>query len=104
MKFCAIWITTKNKKEAKKIATTLLENSLIACAEISKIESHYIWNNKIEKSKERLLVVKTKSSLYKKIEKFVLKIHSYDTPQIIKTDITDGDSEYLKWIENNTKA
>jgi uncharacterized protein involved in tolerance to divalent cations len=47
--------------------------------------------------------MKSKKDLYKKIEKVILDNHSYETPQIVDYDIVDGYSEYLKWIDNETK-
>ena len=47
--------------------------------------------------------MKSKKSLYKEVEKEILKIHSYEIPQIIMYDIQDGYKEYLDWIEAETK-
>ncbi len=44
-----------------------------------------------------------KSWIYKKIEKEILKNHSYETPQIICYDIVDGYKNYLDWIGEETR-
>jgi periplasmic divalent cation tolerance protein len=101
-KFCIIKTTFPSKKEAKNFATKLLGNSLAACIHIKKINSYYTWQGKIENQKEYLLEIKTKTSLYKEIEKFILQNHPYEVPEIILIPIKKGFAKYLEWIENET--
>jgi periplasmic divalent cation tolerance protein len=100
-KYCVIKTTFKNLSEAKKMAKILLANKLIACAQISTIESFYSWNNKVINEKEVLLSAKTKVKLYKKAEKIILCNHSYKLPQIICLPILDGSKFYLDWIDSS---
>ena len=56
----AIHTTLANIDEARKIATILLDQKLIACAQISSpIESIYRWKDKVETAIEYKLTVKT---------------------------------------------
>ena len=103
-KYCLIKTTFKKISEAKKMAKILLENKLIACAQISTIQSLYSWNNKIVDEKEFLLSVKTKVEFYQDIEKIIAQNHSYNLPQIIMTPISKGSKLYLDWIESCTKS
>ena len=48
--------------------------------------------------------MKTKKDLYKEVEKEILNHHSYEVPEIISYDITNGYSKYLNWIEDETKS
>lgn len=94
-----IFITTKNVKEADKIAAKLVKNKLIACANIIKgVKSIFWWQKKIDKANEVLLILKTKKSCFKRIVKTVTLLHSYDVPEIIALPIVDGNRDYLKWI------
>ena len=102
-KYIVIFITVSGDKEAKKIAEFLVKTKLAACVNIvPKISSIYRWKGKIERSKELLLVVKTKKAVFKKLIKEVKKIHKYTVPEIISLPITGGNEDYLKWIDNNT--
>lgn len=47
--------------------------------------------------------MKTKKSLYKELENKIVELHSYETPQIIAYDITNGYEGYLNWIDNEKK-
>ena len=66
--FIVVLITTKDKKEAAKIAKGLLEAKLIACANIiDGVQSLFWWQGKIDSSREVLLILKTKKILFKKV-------------------------------------
>lgn len=102
-KYCICFITTDSTDVAQKIARDIVEEKLAACVNIiSKIESIYRWQGKIENSQELLLIIKTKTILIKDIIKFVKDRHNYSVPEIIFTPIIDGNEEYLDWIGANT--
>jgi len=97
-----ILITTKNVREANRIATKLVEKKLIACANIVKdIHSIFRWKKKVEKEREVLLILKSKQACFAKIVKAVKKLHSYDVPEIIALPIVGGSKDYLKWLQSN---
>lgn len=98
-----IFVTAKDKKEAKKIAKGLLEARLIACANIvSGVESMFWWEGKIDSASENLLVLKTQAKNFSKCEEKILTLHSYKTPEIISLPISAGHSKYLQWITDET--
>ncbi len=89
--------------EARKIAKVLVSRKLAACVNIlPRVESIYTWKGKAEISREALLTVKSRKSLFGKIEKAVKGLHSYECPEIIALPIADGSKGYLKWIEEST--
>ncbi|MFH1823983.1 MAG: divalent-cation tolerance protein CutA [Candidatus Firestonebacteria bacterium] len=100
--YIVVFITVSSKKESKKITEYLIKNKLAACVnEIPNISSTYWWKEKIEKSKELLLVIKTKKSVLNKLIKEVKKIHSYSVPEVIALPIIDGNKDYLDWINSS---
>ena len=63
--FIIVFVTTKDKAEAEKIAQTLLREKLIACANIiSPIDSRFHWEGKIDSAEECLAIMKTHKSLF----------------------------------------
>ena len=103
MKYVVVFVTAPNKKQARKIADEIVKERLAACASIIEgIESTYWWQGKIEKANETLIIMKTKSTLAKKLIKKVRALHSYVVPEIICVPIIDGNPEYLKWVEKET--
>ena len=96
-----IFITTASKKEAEKIAGTLVKEKLAACCNIiDSVSSIFRWKGKICNENELLLIVKSSSELFNEIVKKVKAMHSYDVPEIIALPIIDGSDDYLKWIDD----
>jgi periplasmic divalent cation tolerance protein len=58
--FILVLVTTASKEEAEKIAQRLLEDKLIACANIiGPVTSHFHWLGKIDCAEECLVVMKS---------------------------------------------
>ena len=103
-KFGLVLVTVGSEKEADKIAQTLVKEKLAACVNIiPRIRSYFNWRKKFYKKKETLLLIKTKPILFEKLKSRVLKLHSYETPEIILLPIEKGFNDYLNWIEKETK-
>lgn len=100
--YCIINTTTDTKENADDITQLLLEKKLIACVQSTVIESAYHWQGKIIKSEEIYLQMKTKKSLFEKIQKAIEHLHTYDVPEIIMVPITGANALYLEWIEEET--
>lgn len=100
----AIFITCPNKKEARKIGQALVEKRLAACVNIvEKVESIFRWQDKLDKAKEVLLLVKSKRRQFPKVIRLVKSLHSYSVPEIIAFDITLGEKNYLNWIDESIR-
>ena len=101
-KVILVYITIKNEQEAKTIAKALIEKKLIACANIFPITSLYMWQGKLVDDKEVVLLAKSKSQNYKKIQSEVKKLHSYQTPCIMNIT-AQANPEYLQWLMGEMK-
>lgn len=101
--YCIITTACNKQEVAKQITNVLLERRLVSCVQESLRFSSYHWKGKIEKEQEYILTMKTKKSLYKEVEQTILSIHDYEVAEIIMMDITEGNSPFLKWIEEETK-
>lgn len=102
-KFIIIETTYPNLTAAKKLAKLLLEKKLAACVQFTTIKSIYLWQGKIENSTEILVKIKSKNSLYKKIEKIIKDNHVYEIPQIFSRLVDQGFAPYLDWIDSSIK-
>jgi periplasmic divalent cation tolerance protein len=102
--YSIIFVTCPDDQIAENIANILLKKRLAACINItSKIKSLYWWKGKVEKSDEVLMIIKTKSKFFKKVEKEIKKVHPYEVPEIISLKIDSGTKKYLDWIKEVTK-
>jgi periplasmic divalent cation tolerance protein len=102
MAFIFVYITNPNKKDAERIALHLTKKKLIACANIFPIDSFYWWKNKIEKSKEYVLIAKTEEGNWGKIKGEVKNIHTYTVPCITKIKV-EANKEYEDWVKSVVK-
>ncbi len=103
MKFIMIYTTLPDKATTKKIAKTLVKENLVACVNFFPVESAYKWKGKLTEDKEYALIMKTKKSLYRKVEKRLKELHPYEIPAIVSYEIKEGLSDYLSWIKEKTK-
>ncbi len=95
--------TINSIENAKMLAYKLVKDKLAACVNIvSGVTSVYEWKNEICEDNEYLLIIKTKSDLYEKLETEIKELHPYDVPEIVSLQIDKGAKSYLNWIEKNT--
>jgi periplasmic divalent cation tolerance protein len=89
---------------ARKIARALVQKRLAACVNVvrSPVESFYTWKNKLESTREHLLIIKTTANRLSSLEREVKRLHSYDVPEFIALSITGGSPEYLAWLSEAT--
>jgi periplasmic divalent cation tolerance protein len=97
-----VYITCKDKGEAKKISLFLLRKRLIACSNIFSAESFYWWNGKIIDDCEYVILAKTVEKNYLKIQEVVKKMHSYNIPCICKVN-SKANKEFDEWVRKEVK-
>ena len=101
-RFSVVLVTAPDLHVARKLAHGALSEKLVACVNIlPKIESHYWWQGKIESDAEVLCIFKTTRAKLNAFERFVLKNHPYDTPEIVALPITRGTERYMEWLEHS---
>jgi periplasmic divalent cation tolerance protein len=101
-----VLVTCGSAKEARRIATALVEGKLAACVNIidARVQSIYRWKGKVESAKEFLLVVKTSRRRLAALQKKIEQLHSYDVPEIIALPVVAGSRGYLAWIGDSVRA
>ena len=95
-----VLVTCKSKAEARRIVVALVKERLAACGNIleAPVSSIYHWKGKIERAKEYLLILKSRRRAFPALEREVMRLHSYDVPEIIALPIALGSRKYLSWI------
>lgn len=99
-----IYVTTKDKAEARRIGRELVESRLAACVNvIDSVNSMYWWKGKVQDESEAVLIAKTKDSLAGELIAKVKSLHSYSCPCVVVLPVLDGNPDFLKWVEDETK-
>lgn len=102
MKLSLGYITCANQSEARNITLLLLEEGLIACANIlPQAESYYWWEDGIQKATEYVVIIKTKTKNESPITRCIKQHHSYECPSILFVNIDYGSKDFLRWIDDN---
>ncbi len=100
-----VLVTVGSEQEAETIATALLEERLAACVNVtSPVRSLYRWEGRIADDREWQLIIKTQARLFDALAARVRALHSYDVPEIIALPVLAGTTDYVDWIQNETKG
>ncbi|MEP4077033.1 divalent-cation tolerance protein CutA [Haloferula sp.] len=86
-------------EKARQIGAVLVERQVAACINILPgATSIYRWEGKIEEESEVLGVIKTTTEAYPALEAAILKLHPYDTPEVLALPVQMGAEKYLAWV------
>jgi len=95
-----IYVTCGSRDEATKIARTIVEERLAACANIfGAMRSVYWWQGSVTEGDETVLIFKTTAERAGALTERVKALHSYDLPCVVEIPLGDGgNAAYLDWI------
>lgn len=92
-------LVTAPREDAARLAETLVDRGLAACCNvIDAVTSYFMWEGKLEKDKEALLVIKTCRAASKELVSVVGELHPYELPEVILLRVSGGLEGYLKWV------
>jgi periplasmic divalent cation tolerance protein len=102
-KLRVILTTTGVEEHALSIARVLVSERLAACVNIvGPIRSVYRWRDAIEDEREYLLIIKTRATLYMKVERRLRELHTYEMPEVLALTADRGSPPYIKWLLEST--
>ena len=98
-----VLITFPIDADVRRFASTLVDEGCAACVSIlGDGESVYRWQGRVERARERQLIVKTQRARVGRLRRRVGDLHPYDTPELVVLPVVDGDPRYLAWIAEAT--
>lgn len=93
--------TAGSQAEAARIAEELLEKRLAACVNIvGRIQSFYLWNDKLQRDEEFLMIIKTCRAKVDKLRETIREMNSYELPEFITLSVEGGSDDYLRWLDS----
>lgn len=100
-----MYATAPTKDEALRIARTIVDERLAACANvIPGVTSMYWWEGSVQEDVEAVIVMKTRGDLVQALTSRVRDLHSYQCPCVVAVPIEGGNAEFLAWIDAETLA
>lgn len=100
----AVVLCTAPPDRAEELAEKLLEARLIACANlVGPLVSRYLWEGRVERAEEVLLVLKTRRDLVPELTARLSEWHPYDVPEVLELPVRSGLDAYLAWIDSSCR-
>jgi periplasmic divalent cation tolerance protein len=98
-----IYVTTSDQAEAERIGHALVQERLVACANIlGTIRSIYRWKGQLESGTEVAMLFKTTQARAAEAVERVRALHSYECPAIVVLPVLGGNPGFLDWVAAET--
>ena len=97
----AVVTTVGTRADAERLARTLVERRLAACAQIDAIDSFYVWDGALQHDGEFRVLFKTTRDRYDAVESAIRELHPYDVPAIHAIAFERAYAPYTAWIESH---
>jgi periplasmic divalent cation tolerance protein len=100
----SIYMTFPDQETAAAVAKTLLDERLIACANLFPAgRSLYRWQTEFHDEPEVVAIAKTSAGRLDSLVARVRELHPYNTPCVVALAVAGGDDRYLDWVRRETE-
>ena len=94
-----------DRNAAERIAASLVTEGVAACVNVlADCTSVYHWEDKLNRTTEVPLLIKTTKAAYPRLQDALRKLHPYEIPELIALPVSAGLPEYLSWVVQETQA
>lgn len=94
-----VYATFADADEAARVARSLVEEGLAACANIlAPCTSIYRWQGAVEEAREVPALFKTGAELAERLVARIAELHSYDVPAAVVWPIMHASPAYRGWV------
>jgi periplasmic divalent cation tolerance protein len=101
--FSIVYTTVDSREGVERIIACVLDRKLAACVQVSEAQSHYVWDGERRRTQEFVLALKIKSADYADVAVAICEVHPYESPEIVRVEIAEGDARYLDWVRETTR-
>jgi periplasmic divalent cation tolerance protein len=99
----AVFTTVASLDDARTLARAMVEKQLAACAQLSTIESFYVWDGALHNEPEVRVLFKTTDARLAALEAAIVELHPYELPAIHAVELGAVHPPYAQWVIDNTK-
>ncbi|HNX53246.1 MAG TPA: divalent-cation tolerance protein CutA [Pontiellaceae bacterium] len=98
-----IYVTAPSRKEAERLAETVVTERLAACANIlDGVTSIFHWEGNLCRENEAVLFLKTEEDRTEALIARIRQLHSYECPCITVLPVEGGSPDFLQWVKEET--
>ena len=95
-----VFSTFANESDASRVARVLVEERLIACAQlVPGARSIYRWQDQVREDAEVVVLMKTRKQDWTALLSRLHEQHPYETPECIAVRIAAGAPKYMAWLD-----
>ena len=95
-----VWCPFPSEEEARSVISTLLDEGLVACANIIPgMISLYDWKGERGETREVGVLLKTHGSRLGDLSARLVQLHSYESPAIMHWDVAAFPDSTQLWLE-----
>lgn len=94
-----VWCPFADEESAARVAERLLDEGLIACANIlAPMRSYYRWDGERGEARETAAIFKTNAATRAALQARLAELHPYDEPAILawECDAPEGTRQWLE--------
>lgn len=92
--------TTGSIDEARKVCRYLVQERLVACANIVPwVESIFMWDNNLNTEQESKVFLKTRKENFETVREIIETNSKYEVPEVLFSTIDGGNDAYMKWLD-----
>lgn len=94
--------TVGSAQAAQKLADALVTERLVACCNVMKVDSTFVWKEALCREPEWLIVMKTRREMLESLTARMRTLHPYECPELVALPVEAGYAGYLAWVRGNT--
>jgi periplasmic divalent cation tolerance protein len=95
-----VFTTFANEADAARVARVLVEERLVACANLLPgARSVYRWKDQVKDEPEVVVLMKTRKQDWTALLSRLHELHPYETPECVAVRIAAGAPKYMAWLD-----
>ena len=95
-----VFTTFANEADAARVARALVEERLVACANLLPgARSIYRWQAEVKDEREVVVLMKTRKQDWTALLSRLHDLHPYETPECVAVRIAAGAPKYMAWLD-----
>ena len=95
-------VTTGPEDDVDRLVRALLDERLVACAQVSRIDAVYRWQGSVETAGESRAALHTRATCADAVTARILELHPYDIPCVLTLPVIGAAADYLDWVAAET--
>lgn len=102
--FAMLYATFPEGEAAFAAARTLIDERLVACANLLPgMRSLYRWQGKVESAEEVVLLLKTTAARVPEAMARIAQLHPYDVPCVVEVPLGAVHGPYGEWLRESVR-